>query len=88
MDWSTATIWRPPGWITDPSGLGIPDQVTWFPVVTWIQETADLMSGFSAAPGFGHDYCNAMTSAWAAVVPPVGWTAEDAARLDHDLGLA
>jgi uncharacterized membrane protein len=58
----------------------LPD-VRWVPVVSFVQETFDLMNGFSAAPGHGHDYRNAFVDAWAALVPPPGWTADDTARL-------
>jgi uncharacterized membrane protein len=85
--WSPATLWRPPGWTRDPVGIGVPKQVTWFPVITWVQESADLMAGFSAVPGFGHDYRDAFTAAWSAVAPPDGWTATDTERLQAHLGL-
>ncbi|HEU4840121.1 MAG TPA: alpha/beta-hydrolase family protein, partial [Ilumatobacteraceae bacterium] len=54
--WSPAALWRPPGWTEHPVGRGVPGRVRWFPVVTWVQETADLMAGFSAKTGYGHDY--------------------------------
>jgi len=85
--WSASAIWSPPGWTRRPLGVGVARQVRWFPVVTWVQETADLMAGFSAVPGFGHDYRNALTAAWAAVVPPDGWTDADTQRLQTFLGL-
>jgi uncharacterized membrane protein len=62
-------------------GRGVPGRVRWFPVVTWVQETADLMAGFSAKTGYGHDYNDAFVNAWAAVAPPAGWTDADTARL-------
>jgi uncharacterized membrane protein len=50
-----------------------------------VQESADLMAGFSADPGFGHDYTDGFVPSWAAVVPPDGWTAVDTERLDTHL---
>jgi uncharacterized membrane protein len=79
--WAPSTIWRTPGWIRDTSGPGIPDVVRFFPVVTWVQETADLMAGFSAVPGFGHDYGTEFADAWAAVAAPDAWTPADTRRL-------
>lgn len=85
--WSASTIWSPPGWAEHPLGVGVATQVRWFPFVTWVQETADLMAGFSAVPGFGHDYRDALTASWAAVVPPDGWTEADTDQLQAFLGL-
>jgi uncharacterized membrane protein len=84
--WSPSTLWRPPGWTQDTDAPGLVGATRWFPIVTWVQETADLMAGFSAVPGFGHDYSNAFVEAWAAVVPPEGWTAEDTERVNQLLG--
>lgn len=85
--WSMATLWSTPGWLERPRGIGIPGAARWFPIVSWVQETADLMAGFSAVPGFGHDYRNELTAAWSAVVPPEGWTPADTARLQEFLEL-
>lgn len=59
----------------------MPSAARWFPLVTVIQETFDLMNGFSATPGHGHDYSVELVDAWAAVAPPEGWTAADTDRL-------
>jgi uncharacterized membrane protein len=80
--WSPRTLWWPPGWTDSPTGYGVPSVVTWFPLLTWIQETRDLMAGFSAEPGFGHDYGIAYPDAWAAIAPPDdGWSDADTERL-------
>eukprot|EP01041_Mallomonas_annulata_P034253 gene34253-56991_t len=47
-------------------------------------ETFDLMNGFSASPGHGHDYSIEFVDAWAAVAPPPGWTPADTDRLRAD----
>lgn len=53
----------------------------------FVQESFDLMNGFSASPGYGHDYRNELTRAWAAVVPPPGWTDADTDALNAALEL-
>jgi uncharacterized membrane protein len=39
------------------------------------------MNGFSAAPGYGHDYRNAFVDAWAALLQPKDWTEADSQSL-------
>ena len=75
------TIWRWPEWMDEPRGYDVPSRGGWFPVVTFVQEVADLVAGFSAPSGYGHNYTVDFASAWAAVVPPPGWSADDTQRL-------
>lgn len=87
--WSLSHIWRRPDWAWPPVGFGVPERVQWFPIVTWLGESADLMAGFSADPGFGHDYTDSFVASWSAIAPPADWTDAMAARLeDHLVGLA
>ncbi len=83
--WSMDTLWSKPEWMTDPRGPDVPDGGPWFPVVTWTQGVFDLMAGFGAPPGHGHDYRLAWPGAWARVVPPADWTSTDTAALDDYL---
>ena len=85
--WEPANLWRPPGWADDPPPYDIPSAARWTPIVSMTQEVFDLMNGFSASPGFGHDYRNDLAAAWAAILPPDGWTDDDTARLNDLLGL-
>jgi uncharacterized membrane protein len=82
--WDWQTMWSRPEWMDRPRGYDVPDRGSWVPVVTWIQTVHDLIAGFSAPPGHGHDYSVDYVSAFAAVVPPDGWTQSDTDRL-HDL---
>lgn len=85
--WKVANLWRPPGWGDDPPAYDLPRAATWLPFVTFVQESFDLMAGFSASPGYGHDYRTDFVHAWSAIAPPEGWTAADADRLQAHLGL-
>ena len=78
-------LWRRPEWTDRPQGYDVPARAGWFPIVTGVQEVADLMAGFSAASGYGHNYGINFVTGWAAVVPPAGWTAADSARLQRHL---
>lgn len=84
--WNVQTLWRPQPWSERPVGYDVPSSTRWFPVVSFVQVVADLIAGFSAPPGHGHDYDNGFAAAWATVVPPQGWTPADTARLERHLG--
>jgi uncharacterized membrane protein len=85
--WKVANLWRPPGWGDDPPPYDLPRAASWLPFVTFVQESFDLMAGFSASPGYGHDYRTDFVHAWSAIAPPDGWTDDDADRLQTHLGL-
>jgi len=79
--WNLETLWSRPEWVDDPVGYDVSPDVTWFPIVTWGQVSADLIAGFSAGPGFGHNYSLDFVSGWASVAPPPDWSADDTVRL-------
>jgi len=74
--WNWYIAWRPPAWVTDrPHGPDLPQRpVGWFPFVTWICTSADLIQGFGAPAGHGHNYNDAWAQALAGVAAPPGWT--------------
>ncbi|WP_407344792.1 alpha/beta hydrolase [Pengzhenrongella phosphoraccumulans] len=77
--WSTDLIAREPDWLTEPPGPDRSAFMSWFPVLTFAQVTVDQMVGTSVPNGHGHNYPDAIVSAWSAVVPaPVSSTAESA----------
>lgn len=83
--WNLRTLWSKPEWVDDPIGYDVSPDVGWFPIVTWGQVSADLIAGFSAGPGFGHNYSIDFVSGWASVAPPDGWSPGDTARLEVHL---
>lgn len=83
--WSMDTLWSKPEWMDPPRGGDVPRRGGWFPVVTWVQGVFDLMAGFGAPPGHGHDYQRAFAGAWSQIAPPDGWTAADTERLERFL---
>ncbi len=76
------SLWKPPTWMGKPRGYDVPQSSVWAPGVTFTQELFDLMAGFSATPGHGHNYDPNVTDGWAAISAPPGWTAADTERLD------
>lgn len=83
--WEPATLWREPAWLEGERGYDIPDRAQWFPFVTWLQTTFDLIEGFSAPAGYGHNYDDGWVQAWAAIAPPAGWTGADTEALAEAL---
>jgi hypothetical protein len=67
-------FWKRPEWTDRPQGYDVPARAGWYPIVTGLQEVFDLIAGFSAASGHGHNYDGDFLSGWAAVAPPADWT--------------
>ena len=78
---SWSGLYSPPAWITGHTPPNVPSQVIWFPVVTFLQTAADLMAGFSAPVGYGHNYNDAFAQGMASVAAPEGWTTADTDHL-------
>jgi uncharacterized membrane protein len=83
--WSWSTLWAEPAWMDQPTGDDVPKEPSWFPVVSFLQVTIDLMNGFSASPGHGHNYNPDFARAWAALVAPSDWTSAETDRLAQAL---
>jgi uncharacterized membrane protein len=86
--WEPAIAWQRPAWMQTPLGPDVPGPLVWTPFVSWMQTTIDLMNGFGAAPGHGHNYVPNFVAGWAAAAPPDGWTTADSERLQEFLGLS
>jgi uncharacterized membrane protein len=82
---SLEALWRRPEWTEHPKGYDVPARAGWFPIVTGLQEVADLVAGFSAPSGYGHNYGIDFAAGWAAVAAPEGWTTADTTRLQRHL---
>lgn len=79
--WSPRLAVERPDWLTGPRAPGVSPRMSWIPLVTFWQVTADLPFAAKAPPGHGHAYREIFADAWAAVAPPPGWTAQDTERL-------
>ena len=79
------SFWRRPEWTDHPKGYDVPARAGWYPIVTGLQEVADLIAGFSAPSGYGHNYGIDFVTGWAAVAPSDGWTTADSVRLQRHL---
>jgi uncharacterized membrane protein len=83
--WGPSWWWEKPEWMDQPRGYDVAQKGGWFPIVTGTQGVFDLMAGFSAPPGYGHDYRLDYVNGWSQVAPPDGWTDADSTRLEQFL---
>ena len=78
-DWSLAL--HKPDWLSEPRGRDVSPAIRWIPVITMLQLGADQMVANDVPNGQGHQFGTAPANAWAAILPPPGWTSSDTARL-------
>lgn len=79
--WNPRLAFTRPDWLSEPRAPDVSPDMTWIPVVTFWQVTADLPSTYAVPDGAGHRYSELYADAWAAVAAPEGWTAADTQRL-------
>ncbi|UOY02591.1 alpha/beta hydrolase [Blastococcus sp. PRF04-17] len=78
--WSPDLLFRRPDWLEEPRGADVSPSMSWYPVVTFAQVTADLAVGNSTPVGHGHRYGDFVRH-WAAILPPPGWSDADTDRV-------
>jgi uncharacterized membrane protein len=86
--WGIDAFWRRPEWMKPPRGFDVTDRVRWFPIVSGVQASADVLDQLNVPPGFGHVYSTDYVNAWASLLAPEGWTRADSERLEqfiHDV---
>ena len=83
--WSSDLLLRQPDWLREPRAETVNPAMSWYPFVTFWQVTVDLAFSVDVPDGYGHRYELANTDAWAAIVPPDGWTAQDTTDLREHL---
>jgi uncharacterized membrane protein len=74
-------LFKRPDWLKEKNRPGVSSSMSWYPVVTFWQVTADLVESNRVPPGAGHRYGTLVADAWAAIAPPDGWTTQDTVRL-------
>ncbi|RDE09843.1 alpha/beta hydrolase [Pelagibacterium lacus] len=70
-------LYRRPAWLDEPRAPDVSPDLHWYPVVTFLQVTFDLVLAQTSPIGFGHVYApQHYLKAWIAVTQPEGWTAD------------
>ncbi|TKJ22201.1 alpha/beta hydrolase [Blastococcus sp. CCUG 61487] len=78
--WSWDLLFTRPDWLVEPRGVGVNPAMSWYPVVTFWQVSADLTNAAYPPMGYGHNYAAQLLDAWTIVAPPPGWTDADTDR--------
>jgi uncharacterized membrane protein len=86
--WSPALLFTRPDWLDEPRGYDVQPAMRWYPVVTFLQVTADLALAQRVTSTHGHYFHGAIVAAWAAIVQPPNWSDATAASLTHRLDQA
>ena len=80
------SLWRRPEWMAAPLGPDVSRDITWIPVVTFLQLAFDLMIAVEPPIGHGHTYAfDHYVDAWAELAEPAGWTPERLASLKRSV---
>ncbi len=79
--WTPDLLFSKPDWLREKRGSDVLPSVSWVPIVTFLQVSADMAVSANVPDGHGHSYVKAAVDAWAAILEPPGWTAEKTARL-------
>lgn len=79
--WSPDLLFSRPDWLVERPGTDRTASMSWYPIITFWQVSADMTNASLAPGGHGHNYGDAVLDGWVAVAPPDGWTAEDTDRV-------
>ena len=80
------SLYREPDWMRPPRGPDVSPQLRWYPVVTLLQLTMDMLKATAAPIGFGHVYAPAhYIDAWSEVTDVRDWLPAEITRLKQRL---
>lgn len=84
--WSPSVALERPDWLAEERGRDVSPNVRWIPGVTMLQLGVDQFSANSVPSGQGHQFGTAPVHAWAAILPPPGWTDQRTVELAAVIG--
>ncbi len=68
--WSPELVLRRPDWLAEPRGPDVSPHMRWWPILTFLQLSGDMMDSTSVPTGHGHVYGSHQAAAWARIAPP------------------
>lgn len=82
--WSPEMIFREPDWLKEPAPAGHERAMTWMPVISFLQVSADLPVAANAPIDFGHNYGSSVLPGFAAIAG-MTLSSNELAELDAQL---
>jgi uncharacterized membrane protein len=79
--WSPDLAYRKPAWAGSPAAPDRSPAFVWFPIVTFLQVSADLVDSLEVPAGHGHYFGSNVVDGWLAVSKPHGWNDEQTRQL-------
>lgn len=79
--WSPGLLLGRPDWLEEPRAPDVSPRMRWWPILTFLQLSGDMMDSTSVPMGHGHVYGSHQAAAWARIAPPDGWSDTDTERL-------
>nr|WP_235681199.1 alpha/beta-hydrolase family protein [Tomitella gaofuii] len=79
--WNPDTLLSEPDWLDEPRGDAVLPSTQWYPIITFLQLSADMAVGTNVPDGFGHTFVADYADAWAAILQLPQWTDDDTRRL-------
>ncbi|MGE5827402.1 MAG: alpha/beta hydrolase [Micromonosporaceae bacterium] len=79
--WSPSLLFARPDWLAERRGYDVSPAMRWYPVLTFLQVTADLVLAQRTRTTHGHYFRGATVAAWAAILKPAGWTPDRTTHL-------
>ena len=79
--WSPRLLFTEPDWLKEPRGSDVLPQTRWFPIITFLQTSADMAVSTGVPAGHGHKYDTDVVGAWVDILQPPDWTDADTDRL-------
>ena len=79
--WNPDLLFSKPDWLRERLGYDVSPEMTWIPIVTFLQVSADMAVAVNVPDGHGHVYVRDVANAWAAIMQPPGWTPAKTDRL-------
>jgi uncharacterized membrane protein len=79
--WSPDLLFSRPDWLVERRGADRTASMSWYPIITFWQVSADMTNASGVPAGHGHNYSNTILDGWVAVAPPDGWTPQDTDRV-------
>lgn len=83
--WDNQLIFSRPDWLEEPLDESVNPDLTWRPITTYLQISADMIVSNSFEEGYGHLYGALPTVAWWEMLEPEGWSRDQMLELYEDL---